>query len=105
MITDDDMIQKMDAEEFTTMIDPFRNIQISLAGGGIASWMIVDQDQGRSIEIQAAPDDFARIDRHMIDGAHAKAFVGDQPVLAVQIEDVEPLDGAAHGERVMPKSA
>ena len=45
MITDDDMIQKMDAEEFTTMIDPFRNIQISLAGGGIASWMIVDQDQ------------------------------------------------------------
>ena len=31
------------------MIDPFRNIQISLAGGGIASWMIVDQDQIQEI--------------------------------------------------------
>ncbi len=58
--------------------------------------MIVDQDQGRSIEIQSAPDDFARIDRHMIDGAHAKAFVGNEPVLAVQLQDVKPLDFTEH---------
>lgn len=67
--------------------------------------MIVDQDQGRSIEVQGAPDNFARIDRHMIDGADAKAFVGDQPVLAVQIQDVKAFDGPADGQRIMPNSA
>ena len=67
--------------------------------------MIVDQDQGRSIEIQSAPDDFARIDRHMIDGAHAKAFVGNEPVLAVQVQDVKPLDFTEHRQRIMQSSA
>jgi hypothetical protein len=28
----------------------------------------------------------------MIDGADAKAFVGDEPVLAVEVQDVKPLD-------------
>ena len=52
-----------------------------------------------------SPDDFARIDRHMIDGADAKAFVGNEPVLAVQVQDMKPLDSATHREGIMPKSA
>jgi hypothetical protein len=32
----------------------------------------------------------------MIDGAHAKALVGNEPVLAVQVQDVKPLDIATH---------
>ncbi|GHC40311.1 hypothetical protein GCM10007291_47710 [Gemmobacter nanjingensis] len=28
----------------------------------------------------------------MIDGAGAKTFVGDEPVLAVEVQDVKPLD-------------
>ena len=71
MITDDDMIQKMDAEEFTTMIDPFRNIQISLTGGGIASWMIVDQDQVHRPILYSFYKDFSWCDQCGIDSTAA----------------------------------
>lgn len=67
--------------------------------------MIVGEDQGRSIEVQGAPDNFARIDRHMIDGPDAKAFVGNEPVLAVQVQDMKPLDIATHRHSIMQSSA
>jgi hypothetical protein len=41
----------------------------------------------------------------MIDRASREKLIGDDAILAVEIEDVEPLDGPADGERVMPKSA
>ena len=65
----------------------------------------MDQDQCRGVEVQSAPYNFTRIDRDMIDGADAKALVRNQPVLAVEIEDVEPLDLATNCEGVMPMSA
>ena len=57
---------------------------------------IMDQDQGRGVQVQGAPDDLARINRHVIDGADAKAFIGDKSVLAIQIQDVKSLDIAAY---------
>ena len=65
----------------------------------------MDQDQGRGVQVQGAPDDLARIDRHVIDSADAEALIGNESVLAVQIQDVKPLDIATHRERVMPNSA
>ena len=58
----------------------------------------MDQNQGGRIEVQGTPDDFTRINRNMIDGAGAKTLVGDEPVLAVEIEDVETLHLTAHGQ-------
>ena len=71
MITDDDMIQKMDAEEFTAMINPFCDIQISLAGGGIASWMIVDQDQVHRTILYSFYKNFSWCDQCGIDSTAA----------------------------------
>ena len=56
------------------------------------------QDQRRGIEVQGAPDYLARIDRDVIDRADAHTFVRNQPVLAVEIEDVETLHFTANCE-------
>jgi phenylpyruvate tautomerase PptA (4-oxalocrotonate tautomerase family) len=41
----------------------------------------------------------------MVDRAGRKKLIGDDAVLAVEVEDVEPLDWAANGESVMQTSA
>ena len=102
---DDDMVVQGQPKHTTSLLDLLRHSDVRLRRLGIARRMIVDEDQGRSIEVQGAPDDFARIDRHMIDSADAKAFVGNEPVLAVQVQDMKPLDIATHREGIMPKSA
>ena len=102
---DDDVVVQGQPKHATSLLNVLRHSYVRLRWFWVAGRMIVDQDQGRSIEIQAAPDDFARIDRHMIDGAHAKAFVGNEPVLAVQVQDVKPLDFTEHRQRIMQSSA
>ena len=47
------------------------------------------QGSGQRRSSPGQPDDLARIDRHVIDSADAEALIGDQPVLAVQIQDVK----------------
>jgi len=63
------------------------------------------QDQGAGIQHQRPLDHLARIDRDMVDRAGREKLIGDDAVLAVEIEDVEALDRSADSERVMPKSA
>ena len=88
-----------------SLLNLLRHCYVRLRWFWVAGRMIVSQNQGRSIEIQGTPDDFARIDRHMIDGADAKAFVENEPFLAVQVQDMKPFDIATHREGVMQSSA
>ena len=67
--------------------------------------MVVDQDQGAGVQHQRPLDHLARIDRDMIDRASREKLIADDAVLAVEVEDVEALDWAADGERVMQTSA
>jgi hypothetical protein len=41
----------------------------------------------------------------MVDRAGREELIGDDAVLAVEVEDVEALDRAADGQRVMQSSA
>jgi hypothetical protein len=41
----------------------------------------------------------------MVNRAGREKLIGDDAVLAVEIEDMESLDGTSDGQRVMPKSA
>ena len=65
----------------------------------------MDQDQRCRVNKQSAFQNFAGINRHMIDGANRDQNIGNQPVLAVEIEDMKALDLASHRQRIMPKSA
>ncbi len=67
--------------------------------------MIVDQNQGTGVQHQCTLDHFARVDRDMVHRADRHSLIRDDAVLAVEIENMEPLDWPAHGERVMQKSA
>jgi hypothetical protein len=58
--------------------------------------VIVDEDQVRGVQVQGAPDDLTRIDRDVIDGPDAEAFVRNEPVLAIELQKVKSLDIAAH---------
>ena len=102
---DDDVVVQGQPKHATSLLNLLRHSYVRLRWFWVAGRMIVDQDQGRSIEIQAAPDDFARIDRHMIDGADRDPNIGNQPVLSVKVENMKALDLTPYREGVMPKSA
>ena len=65
----------------------------------------MDQDQGAGVQHQRPLDHLARIDRDMVDRAGRQELIGDDAVLAVEIEDVEAPDRSADGQRVMQSSA
>ena len=64
---------------------------VGLGRCGIAGWMVVHKDQGRGRQFQRALDDFARIDRGVIDRAFGPEFVPKQDVLLVEIQGAELL--------------
>ena len=72
--------------------------EICLRRRRIAGRVVVDQDQGAGVQHQCPLDHLARIDRDVIDRADAHTFVRNQPVLAVEIEDVETLHFTANCE-------
>lgn len=60
--------------------------------------MVVDEDQRVRIERQAAPQHLPRINWNMVDRANGNAFIRNQPVRAVETEDMEPFDLIPDGE-------
>lgn len=74
-----------------------RHGDVGLGGRGIAAGMIVHQDKGGGAMFQGALDDLAGIDRGMIDRAFRLHLIGDQDILAVEIQHPEFLGrGARH---------
>lgn len=69
------------------------------------SGVVVDQDKGAGVQHQRPLDHLTRIDRDVIHRASRQELIGDDAVLAVEVEHVKPFDRAANGERIMPKSA
>ena len=65
----------------------------------------MDHDEGACVQHQRPLDDLARIDRDMVHGSDRKLLVRDDAIAPVEVEDVEALHLAAHGQRVMPNSA
>ena len=77
------------------------------ASDGVGSpdgWLWI-QDQGAGVQHQRLLDHLARIDRDMVDRAGREKLIGDDAVLAVEVEYVEALDRSADGQSVMQSSA
>ena len=102
---DDDVVVQRQSEIFAPLLDLLGHAEIGLRRRRIARRVVVDQDQGAGVQHQRPLDHLARIDRDMVDRAGREKLIGDDAVLAVEVEDVEALDRAADGQRVMPKSA
>ena len=102
---DDDVVVQRQPEVLAPLLDFLGHAEIGLRRRRIARRVVVDQDQGAGVQHQRPLDHLARIDRDMVNRAGREKLIGDDAVLAVEVEDVEALDRSADGERVMPKSA
>jgi hypothetical protein len=102
---DDDVVVQRQAEILAPLLDLLGHAEIGFRWGRIARGMVVDQDQGAGVQHQRPLDHLARIDRDVIDRAGREKLIRDDAVLAVEVEDVKALDGAADGDRIMPNSA
>ena len=102
---DDDVVMQRQAEILAPLLDFLGHAEIGIGRRRITGWVVVDQDQGAGVQHQRPLDHLARIDRDMVDRAGREKLIGDDAVLAIEVEDVEPLDGATNGERVMQSSA
>ncbi len=55
------------------------------AWAAIAAWVVVYKDDGRCAQVHRAPDNFARINRRLIDLTFARDLIADQHILAVEV--------------------
>jgi hypothetical protein len=91
LLADDDVVVHRDAEGLRHLDDLAGHLDVGARRGRIARGMVVHQDDGGGGELQRALDDFARIDRRVIDGADLLDFVGDELVALVEKQDAELL--------------
>ena len=103
--THDDVVMQSQAEILAALLDFLRHGDIRLRWRGITGGVIVDHDEGACVQYQRPFDDLAGIDRDMVHGSDRKLLVRDHAIAPVEVEDVETLHLAAHGQRIMPNSA
>ena len=60
------------------------------AGRGITAGVVVHKDDGGRAQINRASDDFAGVNRRLIEGAFAGDFVADQHIFGIEIQYAEP---------------
>ena len=103
--THDDVVMQSQAEILAALLDFFRHGDIRLRWRRITGGVVVDHDQGACVQHQRPLDDLAGIDWDMVHSSDRKLLVRDDAIAPVEVEDVETLHLAAHGHRIMPKSA
>ena len=103
--THDDVVMQRQTEIPAPLLDLLGHAEIGLRRRRIARRVVVDQDQGAGVQHQRPLYHLTRIDRDVVNRAGREKLIGDDAVLAVEVEDVEPLDGAANAERIMQSSA
>ena len=99
--THDDVVVQRHPQSRTGLLDLLCHCEIGGRRLGISGWMVVHDDQRRGVERQATPQHFPGIDRGMINCAYGQTFVRDEPVLPVEIEDMEALDITPDGQRAI----
>ena len=83
---DDDMIVDADVEPLARVDDLAGDVDILPAGRWVAGRVIMDKDERRRPQVNGAADDFAGIDRRLVDRSVAHMIVADQHVAAVQLQ-------------------
>lgn len=101
------MIVDRDAQQAPGFCNTLGNLDVRATGLGIATGMVVYEDQRGRSDVQRLADDLARMDCRFIDSAIAHVVVEDQSVLRVEIEhtyafdrEVSHVDGQIIEERL-----
>ena len=84
------MIMHGDAERRANLDDRLRHLDVGRRRRRIAGGVVVHQNNRGRREFEGALDDFARIDRRMVDRADLLTLVGNQAVALVEKQDANP---------------
>ena len=85
------MVVNADLEGAACLGDAFGRLDVAAARFGIAGGMIVHQDEAGGADLECAADDFARIDRGMVDRSVGYGL-SEQAVLRIEEEHPETLE-------------
>ena len=77
------MVMDNNAQGFTSNYNIARQRHIGATGLGVATGVIVNQNQTRRAVAESTGDDFAHIYRRLVNGTTLLNLVMDQPVLCV----------------------
>ena len=78
VLADDHVVVHRDAQHLARADDGFGHFNVGVGWCRVAGRVVVgDYDCARA-QLESALDDFARVDRRMVDGALLVQFVGDQ---------------------------
>ena len=80
---DNDVIVNLNSQFLGRLHDPVRHFYIGAGGGGVARGMIMDENDGTGRKLQSPLDNFARVNRRVIDRAFLLHLIGDEQVLLV----------------------
>jgi len=85
------MVVDTDLEGAARLGDAFGRLDVAAAGLGVAGGMIVHQDEPGGTDLECAADDFARIDRGVVDRP-VRHGLSEQAVLRIEEEHPEALE-------------
>ena len=85
-LSDNDMIQQIDADHFGGCLQLLRNLTVGAARGGIAAGMVVHHDQGAGAEANGLPEDFSGMHGAATRGPFAHFNAANQSVFPIQAE-------------------
>ena len=90
----DDVVDHGDPHQLARAHHPLRQLHVVAAGRGIARRMIMEQDERRRAGRGCGAEDLARMDDARVHGTDREQRRPDHPVLRVEQQDAELLDGA-----------
>ena len=77
---DDNVIVHGNADCLAYLDNGFRHVDIGARWSRITGRVIVRQHQSRSVLLQSPLDQFARVNRRMVDCAAVQDFIGNEPI-------------------------
>lgn len=86
---DDQVVEDSDVEEAKRLLQALGDLAVSVAGLGVPAGMVVEKDDGGSVEVQGSLGDDSTVDFAAVDGAVEEVLGGQDVVLGVEEDDAE----------------
>jgi len=87
--TDDQVVENPDIEEAKCLLQALGDLAVGLAGLRVPARMVVEQDDGDSVEVQGTLGDDSVVDFACVGGAAEEVLGGQDVVLGVEEDDAE----------------
>lgn len=101
---DDQVVQHPDVEEAQRLLQALGDLAVGVAGLRVSARMVVEQDNGGSVEVEGSLGDDSTVDFAAVDGAVEEVLGGQDVVLGVEEDDAEHFvrQVGAAGDQVAP---